>query len=176
MTDEANNKEDAAPSQPAGDTAKLEALGGMTQGFEKDNPSPDQAAKQQQAAQVTVLNDQGAREWGVMLFSIGGMICMIAPELKPVYSEDRCYQWGQHMQNVCQKHGWSSPKSSPEFGLLMASVTFLLPTITVLPSKIKEAKQKQNSVLGRIVMWWQKKRGAKTEQPKSADDGNAQQQ
>lgn len=161
---------------PASNTSKLESLGGMTQDFEKDNPSPEQAQKRQQAEQITVLSDQGAREWGIMLFSIGGMITMIAPELKPVYSEERCFQWGQHMQNVCQKHGWSSPKSSPEFGLLMASVTFLLPTISVLPSKIKEAKAKQNSMLGRVVMWWHKKRGTKAEPVKSAEDGNTAQQ
>ena len=154
------------------DTSRLESLGSMTQEFEKDNPTPELAKKMQEEERVEGLSEQGAREWGVMLFSVGGMITMIAPELKPVYSEERCFQWGQHMQNVCQKYGWTGPSHSPEFGLLMASVTFLLPTISVLPAKIKEARQKQNSVLGRIVLWWQKKRGIKTDQPANSESQN----
>lgn len=141
-------------------TARLEALGGMTGEFEKDNPTPEQAQETQaQAAAVSATAD-GARDWGMMMFAIGGLICMAAPELRPVYSEQRCLTWGEHMQQVADKHGWNSPTNAPEFGLIAASVSFVVPTYLVLQAKIQEARAAKKSVMGGLFLWW-KNRGSK---------------
>jgi hypothetical protein len=144
-------------------TARLESLGGMTQDFEQDNPTPEQAqarASQQQAAAVAA---DGARDWGMLMFTIGGLVTMIAPELQPIYSEQRCLTWGQHMNLVSMKHGWGSPDNMPEFALAAATISIAVPTYLVVSAKVTEAKAAKKSIMGSLFYWWKHRKGAKTE-------------
>lgn len=165
--------DDQNTTAAAADTSRLEALGAVTQEVDAAHPTAEQSAQQQQAEQQASQAEQGARDWGVMLFSIGGLLSMIAPELKPVYGEERCMAWGQHMQLVCDKHGWSSPKNSPEFSLIMASAGFVIPTLMILPDKIRAARKMANSPIGKLAAWWARRRGAKQppQQPEGTNGG-----
>jgi len=155
-------------------TDRLEALAGIAQGVDAEHPTPEQqaqaqaeAAQQAQESQRQSAAEVGAREWGLIMFSVGNVITMIAPELKLVYAEDRCLTWGQAMHAVAEKHGWNVPSHSPELALLTVSAGFVIPTVAVLPGKIREARKAANSPIGRIVAWWQRRRGrapAPTEQ------------
>lgn len=156
------------------DTARLEALGAATQEIDSANPTPEQAQQQEQEAQQVSQTEQGAKEWGLLLFSLGGLLSMIAAELKPVYSEDRCMLWGQHMQVVCDKHGWGSPKHSPEVSLLMVSIGFVVPTVLILPDRIRAAKKLNNSFVGRVAGWWARRRGAQPAKAEEQPDGGQQ--
>ncbi|WP_310611652.1 hypothetical protein [Limnohabitans sp.] len=153
---------------------RLEALADMTAGVDAENPTAEQQSAQKQEQHAAQQSEAGEREWGLMLFSIGGMLTMVAPELKTVYSEDRCFMWGQHMHIVSEKHGWSAPGHSPEFALLVASVSFVVPTLAILPAKVRELRKQQNSIVGRVVAWWQRRKGAAPAQEKStaADSKN----
>jgi hypothetical protein len=159
-------------SQVPDPTDRLNALGGMTQEFEEDNPTPEQAqASQAQAAAVAAEVD-GARDWGMMMFAIGGLVCMAAPELTPVYSEDRCLTWGKHMHQVSQKYGWDAPSSAPEFGLAAASIGFVVPTYLVLSQKIAEAKAAKKSVLSGLFYWWKTRKGSTSQEKQPATNGS----
>jgi len=140
-------------------TERLNALGGMTQDFEQDNPTPEQAQAQASQAQAATVAEDGARDWGMMMYAIGGLVCMAAPELQPVYSEDRCLTWGRHMHQVSQKYGWDAPSAAPEFGLAAASIGFVVPTYLVLSQKIQEAKAAKKSVLSGLFFWWKNRKG-----------------
>ncbi len=141
---------------------RLEALAHMTADVDAENPTPEQQQANQQQQQAAQQSEAGAQEWGVMLFSLGGVLTMVAPELKPVYSEERCLQWGHHMHMVAEKHGWNAPAHSPEFALLIASVSFIVPTLAIVPGKIRELRKQQNSLVGRIAAWWQRRKGGTT--------------
>lgn len=160
------------------DTSRLEALGASTKALDAEldeqNPTPEQSAQREQDAQQVSQAEQGAREWGLLLFSLGGLLSMIAAELKAVYSEDRCMLWGQHMQVVCDKHGWGSPKNSPEISLLMVSIGFVVPTALILPDRIRAAKKLNNSFIGRFAGWWARRRGGQQVKPEEKPDGGQQ--
>jgi len=155
------------------DDNRLEALADMTQGVDAENPTHEQRQQAADTQQQTASMENGARDWGVMMFSIGGLLCMAAPELKPVYSEDRCLQWGQHMQQVAEKHKWNSPSNSPEFGLIAATIGFAVPTFFVMRQKLAEAKTAKESVLGGFVWWWKNRKNKKQASTKDSDQSKA---
>lgn len=147
---------------------RLEALADMTADVDSANPTPEQQRANADAAREAQQSEDGAREWGVMLYSIGSMLTMVAPELKAVYSEDRCLQWGHHMHLVAEKRGWNAPAHSPEFALLMVSVSFVVPTLAIVPAKIRELRKQQNSFVGRVATWWQRRKGGTAKDAQSA--------
>jgi hypothetical protein len=155
------------------DDNRLEALADMTQGVDAENPTHEQRQQAADTQQRTASMEDGARDWGVMMFSIGGLLCMAAPELKPVYSEDRCLAWGQHMQQVAEKHGWNSPTNSPELGLLAATIGFAVPTFFVMRQKLAEAKTAKESVLGGLVFWWKNRKNKTPKPPKDGEPAKA---
>lgn len=153
-------------------TDRLESLAGLTQDFDQDNPTPQQAQAQAQQAQAAQLADEGARDWGMVMFTVGGLVCMVAPELHPIYSEDRCLTWGKHMHQVSEKYNWGSPKNAPELALVAASVSFVVPTYLVINAKVQEAKAAKKSVWAGLFYWWKRRTGA-TKTPEKAEDGGA---
>lgn len=134
---------------------RLEQLQGMTQEADAANPS---AAEQQQAAQQqeqASAADIAAKQWGMLMYTIGGFACMMAPELKPVYSEDRCFAWGQQCNEVAVKYGWDGPSAMPELALIASTAGFAVPTYFVMRQKIGQAKAaKDGSMLEKIAAWW----------------------
>jgi hypothetical protein len=153
-------------------TDRLEGLAGLTQEFEADNPTPQQQqATAADAAAATVQADS-ARDWGMLMFAIGGLVCMAAPELKPIYSEDRCITWGQHMQQVADKYGWNAPSNAPEFGLAAASIGFVVPTYLVISQKISEARAAKKSVWSGLFYWWKTRKAKPEPETKGGHDGS----
>lgn len=150
-------------------TERLNALGGMTSDFEQDNPTPEQAQAQASQAQAQAAALDGARDWGMMMFALGGLVCMAAPELQPIYSEDRCVTWGKHMHQVSEKYGWGSPSNAPEFGLAAASIGFAVPTYLVLAAKIQEAKAAKKSIMSGLFYWWKHRKTAKPDKEGQAN-------
>lgn len=135
---------------------RLEQLAGMTQEADAANPS---AADQQQAAQEqqqASAADMAAKQWGMLMYTIGGFACMLAPELKQVYSEDRCFQWGQQCNEVAVKYGWDGPSAMPELALIASTAGFAVPTYFVMKQKMEQAKAaKDGTLMEKMAAWWQ---------------------
>ena len=119
--------------------ARLEALGRMTQETEDANPSTESMEQEQKEQAQISIADASAKQWGMLIFTIGGLAQMIAPELKAVYSEDRCFAWGQQANAVAEKYGWNGPSSMPELALIASTAGFFVPTYFVIKAKIKVA-------------------------------------
>lgn len=153
----------SAADDPA---ARLQALEGMARETDAANPSAEQ---QQQAAQQQAVLSQaeaGARQWGVLMFTLGGFAQMIAPELKPVYSEERCYAWGQQANAVAEKYGFSGPSAMPELALIASTAGFFVPSWLVIRAKISQAKAaKDGSLTEKLAAWWQSRKARKAVQP-----------
>ena len=78
------------------DAEKLEALEGLVSEVDSSSPgaqAAEQQQQQQQQAEAQQLED-GAREWAMIAFVVGGGLALIAPELRKVYTEDACMAWG----------------------------------------------------------------------------------
>lgn len=136
-------------------SARLEQLARMTQEADAANPSAEQ---QQQAAQAQATISEAeisARQWGMLMFTIGGFCQMIAPELRQVYTEDRCFSWGQQANAVAEKYGWNGPSAMPELALIASTAGFAIPTYMVLKQRLQQAKAaKDGSISEKIAAWW----------------------
>lgn len=137
------------------DMNKLESLAGMTTETDAEHPDPQEQQRQAEQAQQQTESEAGARAWGMVMFTVGGFAQMIAPELKPVYSEDRCYQWGQQAQAVAEKYGWTGPSAMPELALIASTAGFMVPTYLVVRQKVEHAKAAKDGSLGeKLAAWW----------------------
>lgn len=133
----------------------LEALAGMAQETDAANPDPQAAqraaAEQAQAAQA----DAAAKQWGMLMYTVGGFAQMIAPELKAVYSEERCFAWGQQANAVAEKYGWNGPSAMPELALLASTAGFAVPTYFIVRERLAQAeKGGPQGWLSRMGLWW----------------------
>lgn len=120
------------------DQDQLDNLGGSIAELD-DQLTPrtpeEQAAQDKAAEQADPINQ--ARAWGALAYSVGGMLSIIAPELKTVYTEDACLAWGTAVVPVAEKYGWSGPSNVPELGLLMATVPLALPSFFIVRAKLR---------------------------------------
>lgn len=155
-------------------TAGLEALASMTAQVDAANPSAEQQqADQQQQAEATEA-EQGAQQWGMLMFMVGGFAQMLAPELKPVYSEERCFDWGKNANAVASKYNWGSPSKMPELALLASTASFAVPTFFLVREKLREAKEGKGpgTWIEKFGLWWRtrkvRKAGAAMADPKQA--------
>lgn len=165
-------------SEATDTTAKLENLAGLTQEADADNPTSEQRQEQAQQAEAVTAAEAGARDWGMLMFTIGGFACMIAPELKPVYSQDRCLTWGMHAHQVSEKYGWSAPGNMPELALAASTIGFAVPTYLMVKAKLAELKtSKEGNWLQKVALWWAHRRGAKRDkaQPGEGVESGGQQ-
>lgn len=124
----------------------MAALGGLV--TEVDADSPAAQAEQAEAVKAEAKADVEAKAWAVIPLTVGKLVCMIAPELAEIYSDDSCQAWGEAMVPVADKYGWSGPSGLPEMALLIASASFAVPTYFVVGAKLKamrEAKQKHEA-------------------------------
>src|ERR1043166_9553554 len=104
----------------------LQNLGDLVAEFEAENPSPEQRAVATQEAKEATELEQGAREGAAIPFMLGSTLAMLAPELKQVYTEQACLQWGEAAHLVGKKYGWNAP-SAPEFALAAGTLNLALP-------------------------------------------------
>jgi hypothetical protein len=158
-------------------TDRLEGLASMAQEVDGAHPTAEQQQAEQVAAQALSAAEQGAREWGVLMFAVGGFATMIAPELRPVYSQERCLDWGQHAQQVCEKYGWTGPSNMPEVALIASTIGFAVPTYMVVSQKMGDLKtSKDGTWLQKAGAWWRNRKAKKAqpvapEQAAGAADG-----
>jgi hypothetical protein len=137
----------------------LESLAYVTQ--EADEANPD-AGQRQDAKADQVDSDQAeqsARDWAMLMFMVGGFATMIAPELKPIYAEDRCLTWGRHANQVATKYGWNSPSGMPEIALLGSTITIMAPTIYLVRAKLRDAKAE--GMVAKVGAWWRNRQARK---------------
>ena len=140
----------------------LQALGPAVAALDAENPTHEQTQQAEQEQQAEQAANQGARDWAMIPFMIGGLVCMVAPELKPVYSEERCLTWGQHANQVAEKYGWNSPSNMPELGLVASCLTFAVPTFLTLRDKAQQAKEgKEAGSWGKVAGWWAQRKAAR---------------
>lgn len=146
------------------ETGGLAALAAVTRETDEANPSPEQRQAQQQEQEQASAAEQGAREWGQLMFLFGGAVTMVAPELKPCYSEERCMQWGGAANAVAEKYQWNSP-AIPELTLAACTLSFVVPTFLVLREKARAVTEAKNAgAFGKLVLWWRARRAAKAGQ------------
>lgn len=158
-------------------SARLEQLASMTQEADAANPSAEQQQKQQQQVEQATAADIAAKQWGMLMFTVGGFACMIAPELRQVYSEERCFAWGQQANVVAEKYGWNGPSAMPELALIASTAGFAVPTFFLLREKIAAAKNGTGPAgwAAKLGLWWRtrKARRAMTEPGTEPPPGEA---
>lgn len=151
--------DDTTPQGPAG----LAALGDMTAEVDRENPGPEQKAAADQAQASAAAAEEGAKAWGMLMYSVGGFVQMIAPELRPIYTEDRCLDWGKHAHSVCKKWGWDSPTLMPEIALAGSTLTFVVPTVLLIRAKVLAAREGGGPVgwMAKVDLWWKARKARK---------------
>lgn len=137
-------------------TLRLEALRPMTKETEDANPDPAQAQAEQAEQAKASQADMSAKQWGMLMFTIGGACQMIAPDLKHVYTEQACFQWGQAANLVAEKYGWNGPSSMPEIVLIGSTLGFAIPSYLMMKASIKQAQAPNSpaSLAAKIGLWW----------------------
>lgn len=153
----------SAADDPA---SRLAALEGMAQETDAENPSAESqaeaAAKQASISQA----DAAAKQWGMLMYTIGGFACMIAPELRQVYAEERCFAWGQQANAVAEKYGFNGPSAMPELALIASTAGFFVPTWLIIRQKLSQAKAvKDGSLTEKLAAWWQSRKARKEQAP-----------
>lgn len=142
------------------DPNRLEALGQVVaEADAMGGPTPEQQEQEQKEAD----SEAQAREWGVIAFTIGGALSMFAPELRQVYTEQACLNWGRSVVPVAEKYGWSGVSKFPEFALLMATVGLAMPTFFVMRKRLTEdaGKGEGGGPLAGLKAWWRDLRARK---------------
>lgn len=135
------------------DATKMEALGGLMDEVDAEGPAtPEQQREEQQAQGM----EESARQWGAIVYMVGNAAAMIAPELRQVYSEEACMNWGRAMNPVAEKYGWNGANSIPELGLLIATAGLIVPSVFAIRARlaaVNEGKEK-TTWLGSMRQWW----------------------
>lgn len=144
------------PNDNLDPAARLAALAGLTQSTDAENLSSEQVQQAAEQQQQISESEKSAQEWGILMFTAGGFACMIAPELKPVYSQERCLDWGRSVTSVCEKYGLTGMAAMPEIALIVSTAGFALPSYFAIKAKISEAKEGKgpNSWLAKVGLWW----------------------
>lgn len=137
-------------------TASLEALAGMAQETDAANPGPEQQQAQAEEQARASEADMAAKQWGMLMYTVGGFAQMIAPELKQVYSEERCFAWGQQANAVAEKYGWSGPTAMPELALIASTAGFAVPTYFLIRDKLTQAQDGKGPQgwIAKVGLWW----------------------
>lgn len=142
--------------------AGLEALGGMAAEVDADNLGPEAAAAAAAEAEKATAAESGAREWAAVPMMLGGLACMIAPELRNVYTEKNCLAWGECANQVAEKYNWNSPANMPELGLLACTASLAVPTFFLLRERVEEMRGgTAKGLLAKIGVWWRARKAAK---------------
>lgn len=98
----------------------------------------------QKPQQVAVEVIDPADAWADIPRKVGSLLTIVAPELRDVYSEAACKEWGRDMHRLATKRGWSTEGLPPEVAAGISSAGFLLPTLLVLKGKrdaIRKARE-----------------------------------
>lgn len=142
-----NQTDDAAGAAPGGAPEGLSALdriGIEAMGMEADAAAAEDKILNGEPEPEPVIDQ--AQAWGQIAMMVGGVLGMALPELKSVYTEAACLEWGGGMAAVSDKYGWdagdTAAKWAPECMLLMASVPLIVPTVQAIKARQAAAKAK----------------------------------
>jgi hypothetical protein len=131
--------------------------GGKPDPFANLDAIADEAAREEAekgaAAQRAVEQEQAdaARQeveiWALIPKQIGTILGMALPELKTVYTDEACHQWGAGMAAVSQKYGWDAAdtlaKFAPELALASATIPLAVPTYFAIRKRLDAAEEKR---------------------------------
>lgn len=142
----------------------LDALGGMTSEVDRDNPGPEQKAQTAQAQADANTAEEGAKSWGMLMFTVGGFAQLFAPELRTLYSEERCLDWGKNAYAVAKKYGWDKTGMMPELALAGSTLGFFIPTYLLVSQRIKSAKEGGGPIgwMDKLGLWWRTRKARKS--------------
>lgn len=91
-----------------------------------------EAEAQQPGAEQQAQQVDPAAYWAVIPKMIGGALAMAIPELESVYSDAKCFAWGQSMAAVVAVEGWEASEKlarwTPWLALVGTSAAFVIPT------------------------------------------------
>ena len=119
MSDKAPDENpQAIPAEESADWAMLDAAAGG------DQPAPDMPEP-----------PDPAEEWAMLPAVLGSILAIGLPEVREVYSEANCKEWGRAMVPVAEKYGWDSGLLGPEVGLLAASAPMVIGTAFAIRSR-----------------------------------------
>jgi len=129
------------------DASKMDALETLV--GEVDRESPAAQAEQQQAATEAEAAELEAKSWGMIAYTVGGALSMLCPELRQVYSENACLDWGRAVVPVAEKYGWNGPGGVPELGLLIATAGLAVPSVLVIREKLRQMAEERDLATAR---------------------------
>jgi len=119
---------------------KLAALEDLVSEVDGEGPpTPEQKAAEQKEQDL----EAGAKSWAMIAFTVGGGLSMLCPELRQVYTEEACMQWGASMMPVAEKYGWNSPGALPELGLLTCTLGLAVPSALAVREKLRQVKEQR---------------------------------
>jgi hypothetical protein len=99
-------------------------------------------AAEQAALHPEVERIDPAEQWARIPMMLGGLLAIGMPELRDVYTDKACYEWGGAMAMVAEKHGWDASRVvGPELALLAASVPLAIPTYFAFKVRRDAARQ-----------------------------------
>lgn len=82
--------------------------------------------------------------WALIPKQLGGILAIALPELREVYTDDACRQWGIGMAAVSQKYGWDAAdtlaKWAPEVALVTATIPLAVPTYFAVQRRIEASR------------------------------------
>lgn len=135
------------------DMSKLEGLANLVDDIDAEGPP---TPEQQAAHAAESAGEENARQWGAIVYMLGSAAAMAAPELRQVYTEEACLNWGRAMNPVAEKYGWNGPNSLPEIGLVIATAGLIVPTFFALRARIAAlpAEKDKAGWLGSLRDWW----------------------
>lgn len=143
------------------DMSKLENLGAFVDEIDADGPA---TPEQQEATAAEAVGEESARQWGSIVFMVGNAAAMIAPELRAIYTEEACLNWGRAMNPVAEKYGWNGPAAVPELGLLIATAGLAVPSFFAVKARLASlpAEKEKAGWLGSLRDWWRARSAART--------------
>lgn len=99
-----------------------------------------------------------ALAWAEIPQMVGQMLTMALPELKPVYTDKACLEWGKSMHRLAVKRGWSADGLPPEVSVALVSATIVIPTAIAIKMRRQVAKAQDAA-----------KKAGETQQPTGAE-------
>jgi hypothetical protein len=151
------------------DMSKLDGLEDLVREVDAEGPP---TAQQQQEQAVEAAGEENARQWGAIVYMLGNAAAMIAPELRQIYTEDACLNWGRAMNPVAEKYGWNGPAAIPELGLAIATAGLVVPSFFAIRARVQAVNkgEEKTSWLASMREWWLSRK-KKATPPSSPIDG-----
>jgi hypothetical protein len=88
--------------------------------------------------------EEEAKEWAGVPFVLGGLLSRALPELKEVYTEAACLDWGRATVPVARKYGWSLGRFNAEIVWIGATWGMVAPAFDALKKRrAADAKPKE---------------------------------